>query len=721
MKKVYLQVVYPYVPFFGKVGGLWQLWLLLPFIGFCFSVSAQSIVWEKTYGGRISQENSSEADYGRSQFGSVINTPDGGQLIGGKSDAGVGFDKTQPRLGRFDYWLVKTNENGQKQWDKVLGASGQEEFGAVITTPDGGYLVGGSSDSPVGADKSEASKGSSDYWIVKLDSSGNKQWDKTFGSNNYDQLRALVTTPDGGYLLAGSSNSRAGGNKTEAGNGNNDYWIIKIDSSGTLLWDKTFGGPNLDNLLKILPTQDGSFLLAGETDSVVYEKDSTRFSVRTRNFNVIKIDGNGTQLWNRTYYKPYNTPLKDFVLTPEGNYLLAGSNYFIKINDNGIQLLEKNISRFLQTDKELESVLATPDGGYLLGTNNNQDTDHNEDFKLVKLDADANLLLWENSYGGSGFDFLTSVILSNDGNYLLGGYTSLSDGFDKTEGIKGEFDYWIVKIKEDQQPDLISWNLRYGGTAQDNFTQVIQTVDGGYLLGGYSLSDSSGDKSQTNKGGYDFWVVKTDDEGTKIWEKTYGGSGNDYLNSILELPEGGFLLGGSSESGVGGDKTEVNQGVRDFWVVLLDYKGDLVWDHTYGGSGNEELRKVQPFRNGYLLAGSSNSPVGGDKSEPSQGQKDFWVLGINAQGQKNWDRRYGGSSNDVLADAWINPDGSILLGGTSNSSQTGDKSQASRGGSDYWVIKTDSLGQKLWDRRYGGPEQDNLFALTSTTNGEYLL
>ncbi|QMU29534.1 T9SS type A sorting domain-containing protein [Adhaeribacter radiodurans] len=726
MKNVYFQVVYPFVLSVGFCGWLQRLFLLLPFICFCNSVSAQSIVWESTFGGRVSQDDQDNVNNGRSQLGSIINTPDGGQLIGGKSDAEVGFDKTQPRLGRFDYWLVKTNKNGQKQWDKVLGGRGQEEFGAVISTPDGGYLVGGTSDSPIGDDKSEASKGGSDYWIVKLDSTGTKQWDKTLGSTNYDQLRALAAIPDGGYLLAGSSNSRTGGNKTESGNGNNDYWIVKIDSSGAVQWDKTLGGRNLDYLVNVKATADGGFLLAGETDSVTYEKDSTRFTVRTRNFNVIKIDTNGTELWNKTYYKPYNTPLKDFVSTPDGNYLLVGSNYLLKVNENGIQLLERNLSRFLQANKELESVLATPDGGYLLGTNglytnNNQENNRNEDFRLVKLDANG-IYLWEGSYGGNGFDFLTDVILTNNGNYLLGGFTSLSDGFDKTNGIKGEFDYWVVKVKEEQKPDLISWNLRYGGTLQDNFTQVIQTVDGGYLLGGYSLSDSTGDKSQVKQGGYDFWVVKTDDKGNKIWDKTYGGTGNDYLNSILELPEGGFLLGGSSESGIGGDKTETNRGSRDFWVIRLDYKGDLIWDHTYGGTGTEELRKIRPLpRNGYLVAGSSNSPVSGDKSQPSQGLQDYWLLRIDNQGQKLWDQRYGGNSNDNLADLLVSPDGSILLGGTSNSRVNGNKTQASRGGSDYWVVKTDSTGQLLWDKRFGGSEQDNLFAIASSPTGEYLL
>ncbi|RDC66464.1 T9SS type A sorting domain-containing protein [Adhaeribacter pallidiroseus] len=706
----------------------WPQFLLVIFIVLSSSrpVLAQSILWEKTFGGRADQDTTTASNYGRSQLEAIINTSDGGHLLGGKSNASIGLDKTQGRIGKFDYWLVKTNAEGTKQWDQVLGGTGQEELFGAISTLDGGYLVGGSSDSPAGNDKSEASKGGYDYWVIKLDSTGNKIWDKTLGGNNYDQLKAMVTTPDGGYLLAGSSNSGAGGNKTQAGNNNNDYWVIKLDSTGAVQWDKTYGSSNLEYLSNVVTTSDGGYLLAGEVDSVIYEKDGTRFTVQTRNFNALKIDVNGEQLWNKTFYKPFNSPLKAFVTTPDGNYLFAGSNYLLKINENGIQLYQKNVSSFLQEGKELEDVIATRDGGYLLGTNgfyaaDSQGNNRGDDYRLVKLDNNGTFQ-WDSPYGGNGYDFLTTVTLSTDGSYLLGGYSALSNGIDKTDGIKGEIDYWVLKVKEDVEPDLITWNQRYGGTDQDNLTQVIQTLDGGYLLGGYSLSSKTGDKAQARQGGYDYWVIKTDDEGNILWEKTYGGTGNDYLNSLVEIPDGRYLLGGSSESGISGDKTEGSQGSRDFWVIQVDYKGDIIWDRRFGGSGSEDLRKVQLLpTGGYLLGGSSNSPVSGDKSQNNQGGQDYWILQINNLGQKIWDRRYGGSSNDFLEDFILNPDGSFLLGGTSNSGRTGDKTQGSQGGSDYWVIKVNSAGEPLWNTRFGGNEPDNLFALASTAAGDFLL
>ena len=702
-----------------------RLFLFLVLLGSSGPVVAQRIIWEKTFGGQSDQDTATASNYGRSQLEAIINTSDGGHLFGGKSNAAAGSDKTRNRVGKFDYWLVKTTAAGAKQWDQTLGGTGQEELFGAITTPDGGYLVGGSSDSPVGNDKSEASKGSYDYWVVKLDSAGNKIWDKTLGGSNYDQLKAMVTTPDGGYLLAGSSNSGAGGNKTQASN-NNDYWVVKLDSTGTVQWDKTYGSSNLEYLIKIIAAPDGGYLLAGEVDSVVYEKDGTRFKVQTRNFNAVKIDINGEQIWTKTYYKPFNAPLKAFVPTPDGNYLFAGSNYLLKINEIGAQLYQKNVSSFLQAGKEVEDAVATPDGGYLLGTNgsyaaDSQGNNRGDDYRLVKLD-NSGTFQWDSPYGGSGFDFLTNVTLTPDGSYLLGGYSSSSNGIDKTDGIKGEIDYWVVKVKEDVEPDLITWNQRYGGTDLDNLTQVIQTLDGGYLLGGYSASGKSGDKSQTKQGGYDYWVIKTDDAGNMLWEKTYGGSGNDYLINLVEIPDGRYLLSGSSESGKSGDKTEGSQGGRDFWAIQIDYKGDIIWDHRFGGSGFEELRKVLLLpTGGYLLGGSSNSPVSGDKTQNSRGGQDYWLLQITDQGQKLWDQRYGGNSNDFLEDLILNPDGSFLLGGTSNSGRIGDKTQASQGGSDYWVIKVNNTGEPLWNKRFGGSEPDNLFALARTATGNFLL
>src|SRR5690606_9304903 len=145
------------------------------------------------------------------------------------------------------------------------GGSGDDFLHITAPTPDGGYLLGGYSYSSASGDKSENSKGGSDYWVVKIDGSGNKVWDKTFGGSGEDILYSTTPTPDGGYLLGGYSASPASGNKSENSKGSYDYWIVKIDGSGNKVWDKTFGGSDNDILHSTTPSPDGGFLLAGSS------------------------------------------------------------------------------------------------------------------------------------------------------------------------------------------------------------------------------------------------------------------------------------------------------------------------------------------------------------------------------------------------------------------------------------------------------------------------
>jgi hypothetical protein len=143
---------------------------------------------------------------------------------------------------------------------------------------------------------------------------------------------------------------------------------------------------------------------------------------------------------------------------------------------------------------------------------------------------------------------------------------------------------------------------------EDELYSVIQTIDGGYLLGGFSESSASGDKTENSQGGRDYWVVKLDGSGAVQWDNTIGGSSGDNLNSVIQTSDGGYLLGGESSSPASGDKTENSLGNDDYWVVKLDGSGAVEWDHTIGGSNSDQLNSVfQTIDGGYLLGGSSNS------------------------------------------------------------------------------------------------------------------
>ena len=423
-----------------------------------------------------------------------------------------------------------------KQWDYRFGGTKNDVLSALQPTTDGGYILGGWSNSEISGDKAEASQGGYDYWLVKIDAAGTKQWDKRFGGTKDDYATSVEQTADGGYLLGGYSSSGIGGDRTEGSRGAQDYWIVKTDASGNKQWDKRFGGPLYDYLYTVLQTPDGGYLLGGYS------------------------------------------------------YSEAGG------------------------DK------SQPSRGGI-------------DYWIVKINADGTKQ-WDKRFGGTADDRFASLQATTDGSYVLGGSSNSDAGGDISEAGRGGFDYWVVKINANgiQQSDK-----RFGGTADDFLTSLAQTTDGGYALAGYSLSGAGADKRQPGRGKDDYWLVKTNAAGVKLWDERYGGGNIDYLNAFTQTSDGGFILGGSSFSGIGGDKSEASRGDYDCWLVKTDLRGRKQWDARFGGTNGDELHAIwQTKDEGYLLGGASVSPVSGDKTQPKWGNAnnfsiyDYWLVKLGS-------------------------------------------------------------------------------------------
>ena len=254
------------------------------------------------------------------------------------------------------------------------------------------------------------------------------------------------------------------------------------------------------------------------------------------------------------------------------------------------------------------------------------------------------------------------------------------------------------------------------------------TQDGETIAGGYSFSGISGEKTQANRGpNYttDFWIVKVDRAGKIEWDKTIGGSNNDYLYSLQQTDDGGYILGGGSESDISGEKTDndritLNRG--DFWIVKLDSLGNIEWDKTIGGGDIDYLVSLQQTKDGgYILSGDSGSDISGEKTENSRGDLDYWVVKLNSQGEIEWDKTLGGNSVDQVMGIQETSDGGYILGGFSFSDLSGEESQNGRGSADYWVIKLDNAGNIQWDKTIGGSNTDYLGSLQETNDGGYIL
>ncbi|QMU31049.1 T9SS type A sorting domain-containing protein [Adhaeribacter radiodurans] len=605
--------------------------------------------WEKDLGG----DNDTRLIKG-------IVAADGGYLFGGSSNTAFFLEDTK-------FYIVKTSSDGTKEWSKTFWGPGN--LNSLIATPDGGYLLGGNTYEYKKDDKTEAPRGSSDYWVVKIDANGKKLWDKTLGGSKEDYLTSLIVTQDRAYLIVGYSDSEKSGDKTEAQKGT---WLVKLNTDGTKAWDKVISGGSISSLQQ---TSDNGIILSGTTSSKMDDRSDT-------DYWLVKLQANGSQEWEKTLGGPGNDRLIEITATPDGGYVLGGTS-----------------TSKIGSDKSEESR-----GGELYG-----------DYWVVKVNA-TGVKVWDKTLGGYDEDFLATLLVTQDGNYLLAGTSYSEANGDKSEpsfdrSLSQRGDYWIVKIKEDL-PLTAQWNMRYGGSRNEGFTSIIKTNDGGYLSGGYSASGVNGDRSQASQGKNDYWIVKSDQNGKKLWDKSYGGSGDDYLNRIIQTKDGGYLLAGSSLSGKSGDKTEASRGGRDYWIIKVDKAGAKEWDKNYGGSGYDELKKVLQLSTGeYLLAGYSSSPVSGDKTQANQGGTDYWLVKVSSSGEKLWDKRYGGKEVEELSGIVLTAEGGFLLGGSSWSGKSGNKSEESRGKSDFWLVAVDKAGKQLWDKTYGGTGEDEAYSL----------
>jgi len=414
-------------------------------------------------------------------------------------------------------------------WQYLIGGDNDDFLKSVAQTSDGGYILGGYSSSNISADKNENSFGSKDYWVIKLNEMGVIEWQKTIGGNGLDELYSISQTTDGGYILGGYSNSDISGNKTENSNGGFDYWVIKLNDLGVIEWQNTIGSNQDDFLYSVIQTSDGGYILGGYSNSI-------------------------------------------------------------------------NISG----DKD--------EGSNGLG-----------DYWVIKL-TDLGVIEWQKTIGGSGFDSLLSTVVTTDDGYILGGYSLSNISGDKTENLNGGSDYWVIKLNNLGD---IEWQNTIGGNGNDVLLSLSTTTDGGYILGGFSDSDISGDKTENSLGGIDFWVIKLDNSGTIEWQNTIGGNKADELDSVIQTNDGGYMLGGISLSNISGDKTEDSEG-RDIWIVKLNSSGAIISQNTIGGNSFDTLSSIyQTNDSGFILGASSKSGISGDKTEDSNNNsKDYWLIKI---------------------------------------------------------------------------------------------
>ena len=326
---------------------------------------------------------------------------------------------------------------------------------------------------------------------------------------------------------------------------------------------------------------------------------------------------------------------------------------------------------------------------------------------------------WQKTIGGNSNDYLTCSTPCFDGGILLGGYSISGISGDKTQASRGVYDYWIVKL--DATGNKV-WDKRYGGDSDDYLKSIQQTLDGGFILGGESYSGATGDKTSFLRGVFDLWVIKIDDLGTIQWQKTYGGNNLDYFHSIRSTNDGGYLITSSSNSSASFEKSSQGRGQFDYWILKIDSLGIKTWDKSIGTNQVEFAAiGIQLPDSNYLIAGSSKGSFHGDKTSLSRGLDDYWIVKLNSVGSLISQYTFGGDSADILKDIKIMENGSMVILGNSGSTISGEKTQSNIGGTDAWAIKADSSGAVLWDAVAGTSIEDNCTSLVVDSNSNYFL
>jgi hypothetical protein len=363
-------------------------------------------LWSRTYGGT-----------GWESCYSVAQTEDGGYVMSGNRSNNGSWAGTNA-------WIMKTNGQGDSLWGLTFGGPQWDNGWFVRPTADGGYSVAGSTESN-GA-------GAADYWLTKWDANGNMVWNRTYGGTLNDWAHWGQQTADGGYIIAGASQSY--GHPL----GVQDCWVVKTNSLGTTVWTRTFGGALIDGIGYGDQTMDGGYIFAALTQS---------FGEPIGDFWLIKTDTNGNQMWNHTYGGPREDWPYCVRQTADSGYLVTG--------------------------------YTTQSNGYT-------------DAWLLKTDASGDSL-WSVIYGGpTTHEFGTSVLPTSDGGCVVVGGAQMNGGPPTVSQA------WMFRT--DGEGNVL-WSCDFGGPSYDMAWDVLQTADGGYVLAGYTYSFGAG--------GSDVWLIKT--------------------------------------------------------------------------------------------------------------------------------------------------------------------------------------------------------------------
>ncbi len=405
------------------------------------------------------------------------------------------------------------------EWEKSIGGSSAEIGQCILEMPNGsGFLVAGYSKSN---DNGMATNGLFDFVAIQIDSDGNQIWSDHYGGTDDDVPTSMQLTSDGGFILAGFTQS----NDVDVDNnyGFDDGWIVRVGPDHIVQWDKNYGGES-DDRIETLKLDNNKYLVASRVTSTLFD---IQYNTLQTACWMARVDQNGQTFDWKTVFDGNNfDEAYDITRANGGNYMVAGTT----------------------NSTDLANGSNIPQGA------------QDYDFLMVRLNPQGNPL-WSVNYGGTGRDVAQNIIrMSDNSGYLLAG--TISAGGGNVSSHYGSRDFWVIKLDNN---GALLWEKNYGGSGLDSLYSMSQASDGNFYLAG--TTDSNDHDVSSNNGGRDAWIVKINPNGNILWEKNFGGPGAETASAVIETSDGGLIFTG--QSGAQGGDVSVNHGLNDIWVAKL--------------------------------------------------------------------------------------------------------------------------------------------------------
>ena len=710
---------------------------------------------------------------------SVIGTRDGGYVVGGyfRSTIELGNGVSLTSKGNYDGMVIKYDSGGVVEWAQGIGEKDFDYIYSVAETSDGSYVVGGHYRGAIdlGNNIGLSYKGSDDGMVIKFSSDGAIERAHTIGGGQYDYIKSVALTSDGGYIAGGYFDSES----IDLENGikltNNDEYdgmIIKYDSEGKAEWAKVIGGTDYDYIESVASTSDGGYIVGGRFDSESIDLGNgvDLISKGSTDGMVIKYNSKGIVEWTRVIGGSRKEFIDSVAEMSNGEYIVGGYFGSSSIDlGNGVRVDGKNTSSYFyngllikyekvelseaaivqaqaiggMNQDYINSVVETNDGGYIaVGKFNSSNIElengatiinnGNNDGLIIKYNS-ANCVEWSKVIGGKGDDEIDLVKTTSDGGYIVEGKFS-SGSLDLGNGIiLNNSDYQNSMIIKYSSEGVTEWAKVIAETADVNITSMAETGDGSYIVLGEFYNNISLENGVTlsSKGESDGVLIKYDAKGEIIWAKSIGGTFYDWFNSAISTSDGGIIVVGAFRSdSIDLENGDIltNKGNSSGMIIKFSLEGKIEWAQGIGEEGWNTINSVVETNDGgYVVAGdfgSSYIDLGNGINLTNKGETNVMLIKYNSYGKAEWAQGIGGTSADYIHSMIKTTDGGYLLGGRINSDiiNFGDGVILSKsGGTKEMLLKYDSEGRVEWGKIIDISASDELNSVIEINDGSYLV